>query len=135
MLHQSKFADCGCSAPELERYLPEVGATSTQYLPAGDDLTTISAWVYLFDLPRRPALQPGARDLPAGERYDEEWLKAPYSPGLPQSAIRAGGRSPVSTRDDDRLYYSLAAFTDAAGHWTPNFLPGHAPAGSSSTAS
>ena len=33
------------------------------------------------------------------------------------------GRSPVSTRDDERLYYTLAAFTDAAGHWTLNFLP------------
>jgi hypothetical protein len=61
-----------------------------------------------------------------GERYNEEWLKAPYSPGVPQSEIRAAARSPISTRAGDRLYYSLAAFTDAAGHWTPNFMPASA---------
>ena len=123
LLHQSKFADCSCSAPEVERFMPEVGSTSTQYLPGGDDLTTISAWQYLYNLPGDLLYSRGPGTYQGGEQYDEEWLKAPYSPGVPQSAIRAGGRSPVSTRDDERLYYSLAAFTDAAGHWTPNFLP------------
>ena len=112
-----------------------LGSTRTQYLPGGDDLTTISAWQYLYNLPGDLLYSRGPGTYQPGERYDEEWLKAPYSPGVPQSAIRAGGRSPVSTRDDDRLYYSLAAFTDAAGHWTPNFRPASAPAGSTSTAS
>jgi hypothetical protein len=100
-----------------------VGSTSTQYLPAGDDLTTIAAWVYLFDRPRDLLYSREPGTFLPGEKYDEEWLKAPYSPGVPQSAIRAGGRNPVSTRDDDQLYYRLAAFTDAAGHWTPTFSP------------
>jgi hypothetical protein len=123
LLHQSKFDACDCSAPELERYLPQTGVTRTEYLPGGDDVTSIAAWQYLYDLPGDLlySRQPGTYQ--PGERYDEEWLKAPYSPGVPQSMIRAGGRSPVSNRNDDRLYYSLAAFTDSAGHWTPNFLP------------
>ena len=125
-LHQSKFDACGCSAPELERFLPEAGLTRTEYLPGGDDLTTIAAWQYLYNLPGDLLYSRGPGTYQPGERYTEEWLKAPYSPGVPQSAIRAGGRSPISTRDDDRLYYSLAAYTDAAGHWTPNFLPASA---------
>jgi subtilisin family serine protease len=123
LLHQSKFDACACSAPELERFLPQAGVTRTEYLPGGDDVTTIAAWLYLYDLQGDLLYSRGPGSYQAGKRYQEEWLKAPYSPGVPQSAIRAAGRSPVSTRDDDRLYYSLAAFTDAAGHWTPGFLP------------
>jgi hypothetical protein len=126
LLRQSKFDACGCSAPELERYLPQTGATRTDYLPAGDDVTTIAAWVYLYNMPGDLLYSRGPGTYEPGERYNEEWLKAPYSPGVPQSEIRAAARSPISTRAGDRLYYSLAAFTDAAGHWTPNFMPASA---------
>jgi subtilisin family serine protease len=123
LLHQSQFADCDCGAPLVESYQAEVGTTRTDYVTTGDDLTTISAWQYLFNRPADLLYSRVARAYRPGEQYDDEFLKAPYSSGVPQSAIRAAGRSPVSVRDDDRLYYSLAAFTDAAGHWTPNFGP------------
>ena len=123
LMHQSKFNDCDCSAPAVESFMPEAGLTRTDYLTAGDDLTTISAWQYLYSLPGDLLYSRGPGTYQPGERYTEEWLKAPYSPGVPQSDIRAGGRSPVSTRSDDQLYYRLASFTDAAGHWSPTFGP------------
>ena len=123
LMHQSKFTSCDCSSPALESWLPEVGYTRTDFVTAGPGTTSISAWQYYYNDAGDLLYSRGPTTYEAGQRAEEEWLKAPYSPGVPQSAIRAAGRSPVSVRDGDRLYYSLAAFTDAAGHWAPNFLP------------
>lgn len=120
-MHQTQDAVCDCDAPAVDDYAPSTGYTRTEYVTARPDLDTISAWQFLFGRPSTVMYSRTGQVYERGAKLEEEWLKAPLSPGIPQSHIRAGGRNPVSRRDGDRLHYSLAAVTDSAGHWTPTF--------------
>lgn len=122
-LHQSSFTDCACGSSAVADFVPSTGYTRTEYVTARSDVSMISAWQFLFGFPADVLYSRRDRTYARGEKVTEEWLKAPLSPGIPQSDIRAGGRSPVSKRTGDHIYYSLAAMTDSAGHWTPNFSP------------
>jgi subtilisin family serine protease len=122
-LRQTAFTGCDCGGPAVDDYVPSTGYTRTEYVTAGADSSTITAWQFLFDFPGDIVYSRGERSYQPGETVTENWLKAPFSPGVPQSEIRAAGVSPVSTRTGDWMHFALSPFTDSDGHWTPSFSP------------
>jgi hypothetical protein len=122
-LRQTAFTGCDCGSPAVDDYVPSTGYTRTEYVTAGAESRTITAWQFLFAFPGDIVYSRGERSYQPGETVTENWLKAPFSPGVPQSEIRAAGMNPVSSRTGDWMHVALSPFTDSEGHWTPTFSP------------
>ncbi|MPZ95477.1 MAG: S8 family serine peptidase [Propionibacteriales bacterium] len=120
-LHQSALDTCDCGPSAVDDFVPSTGYTRTEYVSARPGLDTISAWQFLFNNPGDILYDRATTVYEARQKVTESWLKAPLSPGLAQSDIRVGSASHLVRRNGSWLSYALAGFTDAAGHWMPNF--------------
>lgn len=119
ILNQHTYQSCGCTSPPVGDFVPSTGFARTQYVTAAPDLKATTAWEFYAGLTIvRPRVFPTYH---RGEQTTQEFLKAPYSPGV------AGGTSANSqgttNRRGDVIDFNYAPFTDAAGNWSRS-LPG-----------
>jgi len=119
ILNQHTHQSCSCTSPPVGDFVPSTGFSRTQYVTADGDVKATTAWEYLAG---KTIVRP--REFPTyrrGEHTTQEFLKAPYSPGVSGGA---GSNSQVATsRRGDVIDFNYAPFTDAAGNWSRS-LPG-----------
>jgi hypothetical protein len=115
-LHQATVDVCECGPPAVSDFVPDTGYTRTEYVTPG--VQDFSAWEFLVG---RSILKPRAGfSYQAGQQATQDWLKAPFSPG-----VAPAGPDNVqlfSRRGEDWLWDDIAGVTDSAGHWAPALL-------------
>jgi subtilisin family serine protease len=115
-LHQSTVDVCQCGPPAVSDFVPDTGYTRTEYVTAG--VQDFSAWEFVVD---RSILKPRSGIVyRPGQQVTQDWLKAPFSPGVAQAG--PDNERLISRRGADWLWYDLAGVTDSAGHWAPALL-------------
>jgi subtilisin family serine protease len=118
-LHNGLTDACRCYSGTTSDYVPAIGYTRTEYVNAGNGAAHIEGWQYSYDGWPGDVVWPTApATYAAGTKSANDWLKAPYSPGVANTSFRPNGRTMISDRWQDQLYYDIAGFTDAAGHWS-----------------
>lgn len=111
ILHQATYTGCDCAPSSVTDYVPSTGYIRTEYVTADPDIVNFTGWQYQAG---RTLVYPrGGNTYRPGQRLTQDWLKAPFSPGVANGI----NTQTVSRRVGNSLSYNIVGFTDSAGNW------------------
>jgi subtilisin family serine protease len=116
VLNQNTYTGCDCAPPAVGDYVPSTGYVRTQYMSARPDVVNYTAWQFQLGLPADVLMQRTGQTYRPGQSTTQDWLKAPFSPGVANSTN--GNTQLISRRIGDSIFYNITGLTDSAGNWT-----------------
>lgn len=116
VLNQNTYTGCDCAPPAVGDYVPSTGYVRTQYVTARPDVVDYTAWQFQLGLPADVLVQRSGQTYQPGQSATQDWLKAPFSPGVADSTN--GNTQLSSRRIGDSIFYNIVGLTDSAGNWT-----------------
>lgn len=116
MLNQNTYTGCDCAPPAVGDYVPATGYVRTQYMTARPDVVDYTAWQFQIGRPADVLVQRSGQTYRPGQSATQDWLKAPFSPGVANSTN--GNTQLISRRIGNSIFYNIVGLTDSAGNWT-----------------
>ncbi|HEY3630771.1 MAG TPA: hypothetical protein VGL21_07715, partial [Jatrophihabitantaceae bacterium] len=116
VLNQNTYTGCDCAPPAVGDYVPATGYLRTQYMTARPDVVDYTAWQLQIGQPADILVQRTGQSYRPGQSATQDWLKAPFSPGVANSTN--GNSQLISRRIGNSVFYNIVGLTDSAGNWT-----------------